>query len=112
MFSRNADYYSGLLDEMAHLFGDKVYIADDGSRATDPLRAKFPELARELANHINKLEALACEAKHLVHNPESHDDDCPVYKRGGDALCGCQLEELDASIRSLDSATTRDGGGQ
>lgn len=46
--SINKDYYIGLLDEIAKVFGDKSYISDDGSVQDSPLRAKMPELVEEL----------------------------------------------------------------
>ena len=48
-FARNADYYRGLLDEIAPLFGHAVYVSDDGSIQDSPLRAKMPELANDMA---------------------------------------------------------------
>lgn len=48
MFSRNEDYYRGLVDEIGELFGREAHIADDGSYSQDILRAKVPELVRAL----------------------------------------------------------------
>lgn len=48
-FSRNEDYYRGLLDQCAEHLGDAVFIADDGSRSDSPLRAKIPEIVAALA---------------------------------------------------------------
>lgn len=44
-FSRNADYYRGLLDKIGETYGECAHIADDGIRSEDILRAKLPELA-------------------------------------------------------------------
>jgi hypothetical protein len=41
---RNMEYYRGLVDQVGRLLGDAAYIADDGSRSDDILRAKVPEL--------------------------------------------------------------------
>jgi hypothetical protein len=48
-FSRNEEYYRGLLDECAKHLGDAAFIADDNSRSDSPLRAKIPELVARLA---------------------------------------------------------------
>jgi hypothetical protein len=46
MFSRNEDYYRGLVYEIGEALGDEAYIADDGSRSQDVLAAKVPQLVR------------------------------------------------------------------
>lgn len=46
-FSRNEDYYRGLLDQIAESIGDEAWVQDDGGRiprTEGPLRAKLPEL--------------------------------------------------------------------
>ena len=44
-FSRNEDYYRGLLDECAAAIGPEAWKADDGSVVDDePVRARIPEL--------------------------------------------------------------------
>jgi hypothetical protein len=48
-YARNEDYYRGLLDACAPVLGEAVFIADDGSRSDEPLRAKIPELVAKLA---------------------------------------------------------------
>lgn len=73
-FSRNEDYYRGLLDEIAVNFGQDAHTADDGSVSQDPLRAKVPELvaariqsdAVELARVEREVVALAREAADLA----------------------------------------------
>ncbi len=45
-FSRNEDYYRGLVDKIGEMLGEEAYIADDGSRSQDILRNKVPELVR------------------------------------------------------------------
>lgn len=47
MFSRNEDYYRGLLDEIAEALGPEAYTADDGSISDEPIRAKLPDLVRQ-----------------------------------------------------------------
>jgi len=48
MFSRNEDYYRGLLDDVAKHLGKDVFISDDGTVQDTPLRAKIPELVSRL----------------------------------------------------------------
>lgn len=48
MFSRNADYYRGLLVECGDSIGEDAFTCDDGSLASDVLVAKVPELVEEL----------------------------------------------------------------
>src|SRR5882672_11320826 len=43
-FSRNEEYYTGLLDKIAASLGSDAYTSDDGSVYEDPVRAKLPEL--------------------------------------------------------------------
>lgn len=42
------EYYQGLLDQIGNLFGEQAMIADDGSKMDSVIRAKVPELVREL----------------------------------------------------------------
>lgn len=51
MFSRNEEYYRGLVNEIGEALGDEAYIADDGSRSQDVLCAKVPELVRARLAH-------------------------------------------------------------
>lgn len=44
---RNELYYRGMLEEIGLMFGDKAFICDDGSKSTDVLIAKIPELVLE-----------------------------------------------------------------
>lgn len=46
-FSRNEDYYRGLLDKIAEALGAEAYTADDGSIYDSPVRAKLPDLVKE-----------------------------------------------------------------
>lgn len=47
-YARNADFYSGLLDECAKHLGPAAYTADDGTVMDTPLRLKVPELVAQL----------------------------------------------------------------
>jgi len=48
-FSRNEDYYRGLLDQIAASIGPEAWKADDGKVVDDePVRARLPELVAEL----------------------------------------------------------------
>jgi hypothetical protein len=57
-FSRNADFYRGLLAECAKHLGPDVFICDDGSVSQDPLMLKIPELVATLKEQ-GRREALA-----------------------------------------------------
>ena len=47
-FSRNEDYYRGLLDQIGVTFGTPAYTSDDGSLQDAVLRAKVPDLVAGL----------------------------------------------------------------
>lgn len=48
-FSRNEDYYRGLLDECAKHIGPEAWKADNGDVVDDePVRARIPDLVAEL----------------------------------------------------------------
>lgn len=48
-FSRNEDYYRGLLDECAHHIGIEAWKADNGEVVDDePVRARIPVLVAAL----------------------------------------------------------------
>jgi hypothetical protein len=48
-YSRNSDYYRGLVDETANHLGPDVYKSDDGSIQNSPFRAKIPEMVATLS---------------------------------------------------------------
>lgn len=50
-FSRNSDFYRGLLDECAKHLGEEAYTADDGTVMDAPLRLKIPELVERRVAH-------------------------------------------------------------
>lgn len=43
-FSRNANFYQGIVRQIGEMFGDAAYISDDGSKQQDILVLKVPEL--------------------------------------------------------------------
>ncbi len=49
-FSRNEDFYRGLIDQCAKHLGQEAYTADDGKVHQDPIRLKVPELVAKLAS--------------------------------------------------------------
>jgi hypothetical protein len=49
-FSRNTDYYRGLLVKCGKSIGEAAFIADDGSKSQDVLCAKIPELVAALCS--------------------------------------------------------------
>ncbi len=56
-FHRNAEYYAGLVDQVAAFLGPNVFVSDDGSVQDNPLRAKVPEMV----GHLSRLDKLARE---------------------------------------------------
>lgn len=58
-FARNADYYRGLLDQVAAHLGPEVYVADDGSVMDEPIRAKLPDMVAEMVATLERLRAAA-----------------------------------------------------
>ena len=59
MFSRNADFYRGLLDECAKHLGQEVFTADDGTVMDEPLRLKIPPAVADLVTHNAALTGAA-----------------------------------------------------
>jgi hypothetical protein len=47
-FAKNADFYKGLLEQVAKHLGPEVFVSDDGSVQEDPLMLKIPELVGAL----------------------------------------------------------------
>ena len=45
---RNAEFYSGLLDDCAKHLGPRAYTADDGAVMDEPIRLRVPELVAEM----------------------------------------------------------------
>jgi hypothetical protein len=41
---RNADYYCGLLDQIAETVGREAYVGEDGREQEEPVRAKLPAI--------------------------------------------------------------------
>lgn len=66
---RNSDFYRKLLDSVAELLGQEVYLSDDGSVQDSPIRPKLPELvkarldeaAAERAAHARAVERLTSD---------------------------------------------------
>lgn len=49
LFSKNESYYRGLLDQIGEIIGEEAYLCDDGiSKSTSVLRAKLPQLVKDL----------------------------------------------------------------
>ncbi len=51
---RNKEYYVGLIDRIAKVFGEAAYISDDGSIQQEPLRAKIPELVEKMRADLDQ----------------------------------------------------------
>lgn len=52
-FAKGMEYYRGLLDEIGNAIGEQAFICDDGGRSEGVLRAKLPELVRQLVEKAN-----------------------------------------------------------
>jgi hypothetical protein len=53
-FSRNADFYRGLVDQCAEPFGKEAHVSDDGSWQDEPVRLKIPELVRDAVERAKR----------------------------------------------------------
>ena len=58
---RNADYYRGLLDQIAATLGPDAFVSDDGSVQDAPIRAKMPDMVGRLK--MERDEAVAALAE-------------------------------------------------
>lgn len=76
--SRNEDYYSGLVDQVASHIGPQAYVCDDGSISESPVRAKVPEMVAALVASRDDLvsernEARSALAEVRAAYPEAFD---------------------------------------
>lgn len=62
-FHNNYEYYVSLLDKIGKSFGKISYISDDGSIQQDIIRAKLPELVKQLIKENKKLKKEAKMSK-------------------------------------------------
>jgi hypothetical protein len=68
MFSKNGDYYRGLLDEIAAHIGPEAWKADNGDVVDDePVRARLPDLVHSALSTVN-VDALEQFASALEHD--------------------------------------------
>jgi hypothetical protein len=65
-FSRNADYYRGLVVEIGENFGEEAYTSDDGSLQQDVLCAKVPELVKELHENYETSKSAISVASNTI----------------------------------------------
>lgn len=65
--SRNADYYCGLLDQIAEGLGRKAYVGEDGREQEEPVRARLPALVAERLLDYEKLDLLFVRQGRAVH---------------------------------------------
>lgn len=56
-FSRNEDYYRGLIDSVAPMLGAAMYTQDDGGVVPEPLRACLPKAVAKLKARAEEAEA-------------------------------------------------------
>lgn len=57
-FSRNEDFYRGIVCQIGEMFGDEAYRSDDGSLQDSVLALKVPDLVRKaLADRRRPLTA-------------------------------------------------------
>lgn len=90
-YSRNSDFYQGLLDECAQHLGKEVYTSDDGSVQDSPLRLRVPELVGKRFSELSGSEALYGFCGWLSTRPEkfvmSDTDDCSVVAETIEKFC-------------------------
>lgn len=55
-FAKNSDYYQSLLDRIRKSIGQEAFTADDSVVGLDVLRAKLPQLVKELIRDNKKLK--------------------------------------------------------
>lgn len=65
---QNKQYYVGLLDEIAQVFGEDAYVDDAGGKHDSPLRAKMPALVRTLMKEMKELRQTVLEGEQA--NPD------------------------------------------
>lgn len=65
-FSRNEDYYRGLLDQIAVSIDPEAYTADDGSVYDTPVRAKLPELIGHRTAALQSIEGIVEAAEAVL----------------------------------------------
>jgi hypothetical protein len=75
-YANAVDYYTGLLDEIAKVFGPDAYVSDDGSVQDSPLRAKMPDLVREQARQLAAARAAADAALGVVEAARGRTGPC------------------------------------
>lgn len=94
-YLRSMEYYRDLCDSVAPLFGASIYIADDGTRSTEPLRAKIPELVVE---QIKERDAARAQVETLAEAlREIAEDAIDIDGRNGErALAALKAAGLTA----------------
>lgn len=91
-YARGSDYYQGLLDQIGQSIGDKARTADDGSISDSILRAKLPELVKELCE---QKPVLAVDATSIGEKRED------VYKALLTSATGNERVYIERILRTL-----------
>jgi hypothetical protein len=65
-FSRNEDYYRGLIDSAAPNLGSPMYTQDDGGVVPEPLRACLPKAVAALKARVAELEQEIVAHDHTI----------------------------------------------
>ena len=86
-FSRNADFYHGLISGIGAQFGEAAYISDDGSKQQDVLCLKVPELVAGALAKIEVLEDMLDIASNFCDIRNCMTCDAP-YAKGWTRPCG------------------------
>jgi hypothetical protein len=81
---KNADYYRGLLEQIAKEFGDACYIDDTGKKTQDIFCCKVPGLVREMENFWshnwrNKVEVLKEIIQRCLPSLKAHSLDMEPF---------------------------------
>lgn len=94
-YARNVAFYQGLVDACGASLGDAARVADDGSVAEAPLRAKVPELVASLVEENRRLRRLLA----LAHDSSTHR----TYGDDGELFCGaCRVDFVRDPVRVIE----------
>lgn len=74
--SSGRDYYRGLLYRCGVSLGEPAHLCDDGTRSEDVLRAKVPELVRDLVMERDVLRELVRDASNVIRETHEYLDEC------------------------------------
>ena len=109
-FSRNEDYYRGLIDSAAPNLGSPMYTQDDGGVVPEPLRACLPKAVAALKARVAELEQEIVAHDHTI--AEIGERAATLRARLTEAeesadLHFCRAERAEAEVARLRKAGVR-----